>query len=112
MGILAEKRVWRREPIEKQHKPRSLTLGEQAHLGHALDFLSIRYGSLRGLAHALRMTYDALRMAARSKRSPTMVLAMHVAYVADASVGQILSGAGRRRERVRGAGARTVRLSL
>ncbi len=89
MSILESKQIWRRSESERRRLPHTLSQGQRENVRRALNVLRMRHGR-RGLAARMGFTYDG--MLKTLKRTPTMRVAVLVAFVSGASIKDVLVG--------------------
>lgn len=89
MSILEKRFVWRRDEKDRRRRPLQLSQLERDNVRRGLRSLLAKYGRVR-LARAMGLSYDALRKV--FKQAPTMRVAVLVAFVASASVDDVLKG--------------------
>jgi hypothetical protein len=89
MSILEKRYVWRRPEAERRHRPEVLSQDQREHVRRGLRYLFLRHG--RGeLGRRMGLTYDGLRKTL--KRTPTMRVAVLVAFVAEVQLDAVLKG--------------------
>lgn len=103
MSILETEWVWRRPEAERRRLTQTLSQEQRDNVARRLRGLRMRYGR-SGLAAGMGLTYDGMRKTL--KRSPTMRVAVLVAYGAPASSSRTCSQARGRGMRTRCAAGR------
>jgi len=89
MSVLEQRFVWRRPEAERKRLPQTLSQDQREHVRIALRYLRMRLG--RGeLGKRMGLTYDGLRKTL--KRTPTMRVAVLVAFVAGVKLEAVLAG--------------------
>ena len=92
MAVLAERRVWRREPRRVVSRVDALEPEQQKNVRGALRALYFRYGTWLALGRAMGVGKNQLRLVMGKRRAPTAGLALRAAKVAGMCVEDVLSG--------------------
>ena len=93
MTVLRERQTWTKDWKGRASRyTDGLTPEEQACIKMSLAVLRIRYGTLRKLSVAMRITYKTLVRACNKNGKPTAGIAVRAARLAGVPIDDVLSG--------------------